>query len=100
MNNTERQLAFIGNRVQAARLRRALLVRIYIGTPIAFNGGYVIRISQRTLRYEKDGLTVIQFTGAWKTVARKMLEYLGCWSQADTERENEIAERIAEESAA
>lgn len=99
MTDTER-IAIIASRVQAARLRRALLVRIYIGVPIAFNGGQVIRISQRTLRYEKDGVTVITFTGAWKTVARKMLEHLGCWSQADTEREIEIAERIAEENAA
>ena len=97
---TETKLALIASRHEARKLRRALLVRIYINQPITFNGGKVIRVSQRTLRYEVDGETVVQYTGKWETVAKKMLEYLGCWSQADSERETELIERIEDEKVA
>jgi hypothetical protein len=96
MTTTER-IAIIADRVQAARLRRTLLYRIAIDEPIPYGNGVLVRMSQRSLRYEVDGVTAIQYSGAWKNVAKKMLEYLGAWSEADTEREQEARERMADD---
>jgi hypothetical protein len=97
MTTNETKLSLIADRVQAARLRRTLLYRVHIGKPIPYGGGVITRMSQRSLRYEVDGVTVIQYSGAWKNVTRKMLEYLGAWSQADSERETEARERLADD---
>jgi hypothetical protein len=97
MTTNETKLSLITSRHEAAKLRRTLLYRIAIDEPIPYGNGVLVRMSQRSLRYEVDGVTAIQFSGAWKNVTRKMLEYLGAWSQADSEREQEARERMADD---